>query len=540
MRRSGTLRRRSWSLPAAGPCPAVAFQQARPCGRRSAGRVRARTASRARLALLAHPGRPHARSLAQVTWVGRSSMEVLITLSSRPPPVMPSTPESAWSSNGPTKSGDDHDDAQGPSASSARRHHASGAGAGRLASLTQHELPPGTLGSAWRFEGFARFVMAMRDTAARRAVQVAPLAPETQRERELFEQGNEHHVSRKQVRRGRLVGLSTARVLSRAFQPQGAIAFDSWVGRLVALVDVESQKRESHWRNKPPSDAEVRLIHQLAVSNLDGATGSSGGGGIAGILGARSSASRANPFHVAGGEGGGAENGSAALNLQGGSPLPAVPMHTTELCSTQLMHSQVSATSGCEGRGAEAGLVRPVLTARFASPARLAMPPRAQDRNHFSYIFGGHLMRLAFEHAYTTAAMHAGVSGGKRASQPETALSGRQSCCGSRAQRTGPVCAARQLRWACCGGLRRLWCLGGEPKEGSGVRRASREVQARERRTGGEECLRRGDRGSVLAGGLRTAGGKAQRPGQGSRPRWSGVRDARVVAVAARRSGASP
>jgi hypothetical protein len=33
----------------------------------------------------------------------------------------------------------------------------------------------------------------------------------------------------------------------------------------------------------------------------------------------------------------------------------------------------------------------------------------SQDRNHFNRIFGGHLMRLAFELAYATAAQHSGV-----------------------------------------------------------------------------------------------------------------------------------
>lgn len=31
-----------------------------------------------------------------------------------------------------------------------------------------------------------------------------------------------------------------------------------------------------------------------------------------------------------------------------------------------------------------------------------------QDRNRFNAIFGGHLLRLAFEHAFVTAALYAG------------------------------------------------------------------------------------------------------------------------------------
>lgn len=38
----------------------------------------------------------------------------------------------------------------------------------------------------------------------------------------------------------------------------------------------------------------------------------------------------------------------------------------------------------------------------------LPSSPRSQDRNAWNVIFGGHLLRLAYEHAFATAALHAG------------------------------------------------------------------------------------------------------------------------------------
>lgn len=58
----------------------------------------------------------------------------------------------------------------------------------------------------------------------------------------------------------------------------------------------------------------------------------------------------------------------------------------------------------------------PSLVPHFTPPPALhAHSPsahRSQDRNAFDVIFGGHLLRLAYEHAFATAALHAGRTGG--------------------------------------------------------------------------------------------------------------------------------
>ncbi|GLC47996.1 hypothetical protein PLESTB_000047700 [Pleodorina starrii] len=173
------------------------------------------------------------RMAGQVVWSGRSSMEVMIELS----------------------------------------HQSPGA-------------PPGN----WDFIGVAFFVLVSRSLDRTAAAEVPVLVPETQRERELFEQGKSHMLQRQ-------------------------------------------HRRDSHWARRPPSAEEIALVHDLI---------------------------RTHTLHRA----------SSHHHHHHQQQQEAVPMSRTVLQNCCLMHSQ--------------------------------------DRNVFDVIFGGHLLSLAYEHAFATAALHAG------------------------------------------------------------------------------------------------------------------------------------
>ncbi|KAG2435700.1 hypothetical protein HXX76_006899 [Chlamydomonas incerta] len=145
---------------------------------------------------------------------------------------------------------------------------------------------------AWTFIGLARFVLVARTPDRTAAADVPALVPQSDRERELFEQGQKH-------------------------------------------MQLRNQRRDTHTARKPPTVEEVALVHDLIRNH-----------------------------HLA---------RTLAAHHHHHSPRDspdAVPMARTELQSSVLMHSQ--------------------------------------DRNAFDVIFGGHLLRLAYEHAFATAALHAG------------------------------------------------------------------------------------------------------------------------------------
>ncbi|GIL91009.1 hypothetical protein Vretifemale_18702 [Volvox reticuliferus] len=150
---------------------------------------------------------------------------------------------------------------------------------------------PGSPPDEWRFIGLAFFVLVARTLDRTAAAEVPALVPETQREKELFEQGKVHMQQRQ-------------------------------------------QRRDSHWARRPPTSHEVALVHDLI---------------------------RQHHLHRV------TSHHHHHLHHQ---HQEAVAMHRTVLQNCCLMHSQ--------------------------------------DRNVFDVIFGGHLLRLAYEHAYSTAALHAG------------------------------------------------------------------------------------------------------------------------------------
>ncbi|KAG2501728.1 hypothetical protein HYH03_000228 [Edaphochlamys debaryana] len=162
-----------------------------------------------------------------------------------------------------------------------------------LYSCDRRSSPP----DVWNFIGLAYFVFVSRTPDRTAAADVPPLTPRTEREKALFEAGKAHMQSR-------------------------------------------THRRESHWARKPPTAAEVSLVHDL-VRNQH--------------------LYRKSPH---------AQHSMHGQRGPSGAQQDSVPMRDTELQSSTLMHSQ--------------------------------------DRNAFNVIFGGHLLRLAYEHAAATAAMFAG------------------------------------------------------------------------------------------------------------------------------------
>ncbi|GLI68107.1 hypothetical protein VaNZ11_012434, partial [Volvox africanus] len=132
------------------------------------------------------------RMAGQVTWVGRSSMEVLLQLMTAEAPATAALKHARASS----RAGD------GP-------HRITPADAEGIAAAQvgpppfpqhSHGSPPLVMLRPGQLVATAEFVMALRDSSLRRAVDVPPLHPQNDLERELFQRGREHQRQR-QARR---------------------------------------------------------------------------------------------------------------------------------------------------------------------------------------------------------------------------------------------------------------------------------------------------------------------------------------------------
>jgi len=231
--------------------------------------------------------------------------------------------------------------------------------------------------AGWVPAGACRFVMVARDRGGRvaaRAGAVPRLAPETPGERRVFEQAAARQAERRAARERRAAQRRRAEAAGGAF---------GWVGgggggepaplplppamlRPAPLAPAATSCAAlvppggSAW---PPPEDEVALVYGM-MSAAVARTGGGGGGGS----GSSSSSSSSS----------GAPTPTTTTTTPKPPPPPPVPMRHTRLSHVALMHRQ--------------------------------------DRNTSGRVFGGHLLRLAFETAYAAAEQHAqrGRKGGGR------------------------------------------------------------------------------------------------------------------------------
>ncbi|GLC40715.1 hypothetical protein PLESTM_001104500 [Pleodorina starrii] len=335
------------------------------------------------------------RLAGQVTWVGRSSMEVLLQLTTAAPPA------AAAAAQPPPPP---------PPAAEAPASPTSPLAAAAAAPPPLVVLPPGQLVAT------AEFVMALRDSSLRRAVDVPPLHPRDALERELFHRGREHQRQR-QARRDRDRGdapvlppprgpaaAATAAAAAAAGPRNDGTAAEAPDGLTRMLYD--SLLRSEMCRTVPTDTEALRLLEpeppEPEPEEVDSAEAAAAVAAD-GPPPPPPSSSSLEP----GRQGGGAKRprldsaDSAARPTDSGSspPLDAV-------------------VGGDDDRGDRRR--KPSRTAAAAPPGTEATPIRQtevhrtviaefQDRNTSGTVFGGHLLRLAYEHAATAAAAHAGA-----------------------------------------------------------------------------------------------------------------------------------
>ncbi|KXZ55525.1 hypothetical protein GPECTOR_2g1074 [Gonium pectorale] len=269
------------------------------------------------------------RLAGQVTWVGRSSMEVLLQLTT----------------DGPSAANAPSNPAPTPTDADARR---GGAGSVRV-------LPPGRLLAA------AEFVMALRDSSLRRAVDVPPLHPRGPLERELFRRGREHHRLR-QLRREQ----------------------DKGHGATAAAA--------GHGHGHGGGHAAAGAAHVAPAAEGSGAAehGPAVAEGSVGRLGRDTPGAKpARPPAHCDAQAGGEHHhlGAAAATAAAQEPSAAA---LAVLSGTR--HGDASASAVPVG----------------ATELRRSVVARWEDRNTSGTVFGGHLLRLAYEHAAATAEAFAG------------------------------------------------------------------------------------------------------------------------------------
>ncbi|GIL52532.1 hypothetical protein Vafri_8374 [Volvox africanus] len=326
------------------------------------------------------------RMAGQVTWVGRSSMEVLLQLMTAEAPATPALNHaraSSRASDGPRRTSPV--DAEGIAAAQVSpppfSHHSHG-------SPPLVMLPPGQLVAT------AEFVMALRDSSLRRAVDVPPLHPQNDLERELFQRGREHQRQRQARRdKDRDVAQVASKqgspphnpssaavpVLSQAMDAMTAAGPDAGLARML----YDSVLRSDLARAVPRDVDGLRFLESDPEPNVMPEP-------VRGPRGSRPGCAK-RPRIDGGNDGSGSHS-------QDGFPEPIVTAATADTlplgsCTQDGCTDTVASTATVPTRQAE---VHRTVIAEF------------QDRNTSGTVFGGHLLRLAYEHAATAAAAFAG------------------------------------------------------------------------------------------------------------------------------------
>ncbi|EFJ46011.1 hypothetical protein VOLCADRAFT_93809 [Volvox carteri f. nagariensis] len=323
------------------------------------------------------------RMAGQVTWVGRSSMEVLLQLTTAEAAaeVAAAAAAAAGTAAGPAAAGGTTDGLSPSTQSSILPPH-----------------PPHPLVALPRghLVATAEFVMALRDRSLRRAVDVPPLHPRDELERALFQRGREHQRQRQARRDREHRDVATATPgPGKAASPlrdgggggAGAPAGEDLAEPQLARM-LYDNILSSEFARSIPTDAEgLRVLEP--DSALDPPLGQ-------------------DPD---------LEQGQAARAPPSDAPDCIRPAKRPRVNDGERRVDDAASGGGNhvtgEFRDSAIAAAGATSTAALATPIRHTEVHRTviaefQDRNTSGTVFGGHLLRLAYEHAATAAASFAG------------------------------------------------------------------------------------------------------------------------------------